>query len=68
MRFNWNKILLFFILILSIGILYASNIKNNSRIIDNVNISIKPKSNYFISNDYWRKTICKSIGYKELYL
>ena len=65
MRFNWNKILLFFILILSIGILYASNIKNNSRTIDNINISIKPKSNYFISNDSIRSLINNEFNFNK---
>ena len=43
MRINWIKILFVMILILSIGVFYSSNHKNNSRLIDNVNVTITPE-------------------------
>tara|TARA_Y100000991_G_scaffold75382_1_gene56734 strand:+ start:32 stop:742 length:711 start_codon:yes stop_codon:yes gene_type:complete len=61
MRFNWGKILLVLVLIFSIGVLYASNLKNNSRIIDKIHLKILPKSSYFISADSIRNTINKYI-------
>ena len=61
MRFNWGKILLVLSLIFSIGVLYASNLKNNSRIIDKIHLKILPKSSYFISADSIRNTINKYI-------
>lgn len=63
MRFNWSKILLFFVLILSIGILYASNLKNKTRIVNEVNISINPKSDYFISADSIRSLVNTEISF-----
>tara|TARA_B100000530_G_scaffold67374_1_gene39681 strand:- start:44 stop:754 length:711 start_codon:yes stop_codon:yes gene_type:complete len=61
MQFNWGKILLVLSLIFSIGVLYASNLKNNSRIIDKIHLKILPKSSYFISADSIRNTINKYI-------
>ena len=61
MRFNWGKILLVFSLIFSIGVLYASNLKNDSRIINKVNVKIMPNSSYFISADSIQNSINKYI-------
>ena len=61
MQFNWGKILLVLSLIFSIGVLYASNLKNNSRIIDKIHLKILPNSSYFISADSIRNTINKYI-------
>ena len=61
MRFNWGKILLVLILIFSIGVLYASNLKNNSRIINKIHVKIIPNSSYFISADSIRNGINKYI-------
>ncbi len=61
MRFNWGKILLVLILIFSIGVLYASNFKNNSRIINKIDVKIIPNSSYFISADSVRNSINKYI-------
>jgi len=61
MRFNWGKILLVLSLIFSIGVLYASNLKNNSRIIDKIHVKITPNSSYFISADSIRNSINKYI-------
>ncbi len=61
MRFNWGKILLVLILIFSIGVLYASNLKNNSRIINKTHVKITPNSSYFISADSIRNSISKYI-------
>ena len=61
MRFNWGKILLVLSLIFSIGVLYASNLKNNSRIINKIHVKIIPNSSYFISADSIRNTINKYI-------
>ena len=66
MRFNWGKILLVLSLIFSIGVLYASNLKNNSRIINKIHVKITPNSSYFISADSIRNTINKYIlTYKD---
>ena len=61
MQFNWSKILLVFIFIFSIGIFYASNYFNNSRIIENIDVVIKSNSTYFISADSIKKSISKYI-------
>ena len=61
MRFNWGKILLVLSLIFSIGVLYASNLKNNSRIINKIHVKIIPNSSYFISADSIRNSINKYI-------
>ena len=61
MRFNWGKILLVLVLIFSIGVLYASNLKNNSRIINKIHVKITPNSSYFISADSIRNGINKYI-------
>ena len=61
MRFNWGKILLVLSLIFSIGVLYASNLKNNSRIINKIHVEIIPKSSYFITADSIRNSINKYI-------
>ena len=61
MRFNWSKILLVLSLIFSIVVLYASNLKNNSRIIDKIHVKIIPNSSYFILADSIRNTINKYI-------
>ena len=66
MRFNWGKILLVLSLIFSIGVFYASNLKNNSRIINKIHVKIIPNSSYFISADSIRNTINKYIlTYKD---
>ena len=36
MRFNWGRIFLVLSLIFSIGVLYASNLKNNKRLINKI--------------------------------
>lgn len=61
MRFNWGKILLVLILIFSIGIFYASNMKNKSRIINKIHVKIIPNSSYFISADSIQNRINKYI-------
>ena len=61
MRFNWGKILLVLILISSIGIFYASNMKNNSRIINKINVKITPNPSHFISADSIQDSINKYI-------
>ena len=61
MRFNWGKILLVLSLIFSIGVLYASNLKNNSRIINKIHVEIIPNSSYFITADSIRNSINKYI-------
>ncbi len=61
MRFNWGKILLVLSLIFSIGVLYASNLKNKSRIINKIHVKIIPNSSYFISADSIRNSINKYI-------
>ena len=49
MQINWNKIILVFVLIFSIGVLYASNHINNARLISDIDVVIKPNSSFFIS-------------------
>lgn len=61
MRFNWDKILFALILILSIGVFYSSNLKNNTRNISEVSVSITPNTNYFISVDSIKKLVLKYI-------
>lgn len=61
MRFNWGKILLVLILIFSIGVFYASNMKNKSRIINKIHVKIIPNSSYFISADSIQNSINKYI-------
>ena len=61
MRFNWGKILLVLSLIFSIGVLYASNLKNNSRIINKIHVEIIPNSSYFITADSIRNSINKYV-------
>ena len=61
MRFNWGKILLALSLIFSIGVLYASNLKNNSRIINKIHVEIIPNSSYFITADSIQNSINKYI-------
>ena len=61
MRFNWGRIFLVLSLIFSIGVLYASNLKNNSRIINKIHVKITPNSSYFISADSIRNSINKYI-------
>ena len=61
MRFNWGKISLVLILIFSIGIFYASNMKNSSRIINKIHVKIIPNSSYFISADSIQNSINKYI-------
>ena len=61
MRFNWGKIFLVLSLIFSIGVLYASNLKNNSRIINKIHVKIIPNSSYFISADSIQNSINKYI-------
>ena len=61
MRFNWGKILLVLSLIFSIGVLYASNLKNNSRIINKIHVEIIPNSSYFITADSIQNSINKYI-------
>ena len=61
MRFNWGKILLVLSLIFSIGVFYASNLMNNSRIINKIHVKITPNSSYFISSDSIRNSINKYI-------
>ena len=61
MRFNWGKISLVLILIFSIVIFYASNMKNNSRIINKIHVTIIPNSSYFISADSIQNSINKYI-------
>ena len=61
MRFKWGKILLVLSLIFSIGVFYASNLMNNSRIINKIHVKITPNSSYFISSDSIRNSINKYI-------
>ena len=61
MRFNWGRIFLVLSLIFSIGVLYASNLKNNSRIINKIHVEIIPNSSYFITADSIRNSINKYI-------
>ena len=61
MRFNWGKILLMLSLIFSIGVFYASNMKNKSRIINKIHVTIIPNSSYFITADSIKSSINKYI-------
>ena len=61
MRFNWSKILLFFVFIFSIGILYASNYFNNNRLIEDIDVVIQPNFSFYISTDSIKKSINKYI-------
>ena len=61
MRFNWGKILLMLSLIFSIGVFYASNMKNKSRIINKIHVTIIPNSSYFITADSIKNSINKYI-------
>ena len=61
MRFNWGRIFLVLSLIFSIGVLYASNLKNNSRIINKIHVEIIPNSSYFITADSIRNSINKYV-------
>ena len=62
MRINWANILFVLILILSIGLFYGSNLKNNDRIISDVIVSIEPKTTYFISADSIKNLVLKHIN------
>ena len=62
MRFNWDKILFTLILILSIGLFYCSNLKNNDRIISDVIVSLEPNTSYFISADSIKNLVLKQIN------
>ena len=61
MRFNWSKILLFFVFVFSIGILYASNYFNNNRVIADIDVVIQPNSSFYISTDSIKKIIKRYI-------
>ena len=61
MRFNWDKIFFALILILSMGIFYSSNLKNNTRSISELSVSINPNTNYFVSVDSIKKLVLKYI-------
>ena len=61
MRFNWSKILLFFVFIFSIGILYASNYFNNNRLIEDIDVVIQPNSSFYISSDSIKNSIKRYI-------
>ena len=61
MRFNWGKILLVFVFLLSIGILYASNYFNNNRLIEDIDVVIQPNFSFYISTDSIKKSINKYI-------
>ena len=62
MRINWENILFVLILILSIGLFYGSNLKNNDRIISDVIVSIEPNTSYFISADSIKNLVLKHIN------
>ena len=62
MRINWANILFVLILILSIGLFYGSNLKNNDRIITDVIVSIEPNTTYFISADSIKNLLLKHIN------
>ena len=62
MRINWANILFVLILILSIGLFYGSNLKNNDRIISDVIVSIEPNTTYFISADSVKNLVLKHIN------
>ena len=61
MQFNWNKILLVFVFLFSIGILYASNYFNNNRLIEDIDVIIQPNSSFYISTDSVKNSIKKYI-------
>ena len=61
MRFNWGKILLFFVFIFSIGILCASNYFNNNRVIADIDVVIQPNSSFYISTDSIKNIINRYI-------
>ena len=61
MRFNWSKILLVFVSIFSIGILYASNYFNNSRVIEEIDVVIQPNSSFYISSDSIKESVKRYI-------
>ena len=61
MRFNRSKILLVFVFIFSIGILYASNYFNNSRVIEEIDVVIQPNSSFYISSDSIKNSIKRYI-------
>ena len=61
MRFNWSKILLVFVFMFSIGILYASNYFNNSRVIEDIDVVIQPNSSFYISSDSIKESIKRYI-------
>ena len=61
MWFNWSKISLFFVFIFSIGILYASNYFNNNRLIEVIDVVIKPNSSFYISKDSIKNSIKRYI-------
>ena len=61
MRFNWSKILLVYVLLFSIGILYASNYFNNNRVIADIDVVIKPISSFYISTDSVKNSIKRYI-------
>jgi cell division protein FtsQ len=61
MQINWNKIILVFVLIFSIGVLFASNHINNARLLSDIDVVIKPNSSFFISADSIKKSINKYI-------
>ncbi len=61
MRFNWSKILLFFVFIFSIGILYASNYFNNNRLVKDIDVLIQPNSSFYISTDSIKNIIKRYI-------
>ena len=61
MRFNWGKILLVFVILFSIGILYASNYFNNNRLIEDIDVVIQPNFSFYISTDSIKKSINKYI-------
>ena len=65
MRFNWGKILLMLCLIFSIGVFYASNMKNNSRIINKIHVKIIPNSSFYISTDSIKNSIKRYIYTKK---
>ena len=62
MRINWANIVFVLILILSIGLFYGSNLKNNDRIISDVIVSIEPNTTYFISADSIKNLVLKHIN------
>tara|TARA_Y100000991_G_scaffold165718_1_gene127515 strand:- start:16191 stop:16904 length:714 start_codon:yes stop_codon:yes gene_type:complete len=63
MRFNWALLILFFTVMLSLAIIYMTSVKNGSRTLEKINITIKPNSgnNYFISADSIRNLVKSEI-------